>query len=198
MPLQSQMTHRKELQLVILVRHVVCSATVAFVFGIMEDFCLLSSVDEYFDCTKELSGMLVLIIKIIEWERNIAELLVFLLCFPVNHEVVELWKAYEFIWILVLAVTSAKNLCAVEYTFISGDWLRLCVCVSAVEGGGEERDDDFIDGGQSGCAGGVSSNGQPGNPNQILVRSTRKRNRPLANKPQDFQVNSPKAVLTSI
>lgn len=42
---------------------------------------------------------------------------------------VELWKAYEFIWILVLAVTSAKNLCAVEYTFISGDWLRLCVCL---------------------------------------------------------------------
>ncbi|XP_064806910.1 myoferlin-like isoform X1 [Oncorhynchus masou masou] len=58
----------------------------------------------------------------------------------------------------------------------------------SVEGGGEERDEDFIDGGQSGCAGGVSSNGQPGNPNQRLVRSTRKRNRPLANKPQDFQI----------
>uniref|UniRef100_A0A8C8HWF3 C2 domain-containing protein n=1 Tax=Oncorhynchus tshawytscha TaxID=74940 RepID=A0A8C8HWF3_ONCTS len=55
-------------------------------------------------------------------------------------------------------------------------------------GGGEERDEDFIDVGQSGYAGGVSSNGQPGNPNQRLVRSTRKWNRPLANKPQDFQI----------
>uniref|UniRef100_A0A8C8HWI5 C2 domain-containing protein n=1 Tax=Oncorhynchus tshawytscha TaxID=74940 RepID=A0A8C8HWI5_ONCTS len=58
----------------------------------------------------------------------------------------------------------------------------------SVEGGGEERDEDFIDVGQSGYAGGVSSNGQPGNPNQRLVRSTRKWNRPLANKPQDFQI----------
>ncbi|CAB1338056.1 unnamed protein product [Coregonus sp. 'balchen'] len=58
----------------------------------------------------------------------------------------------------------------------------------SVEGGGEEKDEDFIDGGQSGCAGGVPSPGQPGNPNQRLVRSTRKRNRPLANKPQDFQI----------
>uniref|UniRef100_A0A4W5QPW6 Myoferlin n=1 Tax=Hucho hucho TaxID=62062 RepID=A0A4W5QPW6_9TELE len=69
-----------------------------------------------------------------------------------------------------------------------GQAIGVVLCVSAVEGGGEEQDEDFIDGGQSGCAGGVSSNGQPGNPNQRLVRSTRKRNRPLANKPQDFQI----------
>uniref|UniRef100_A0A8C8HQI0 C2 domain-containing protein n=1 Tax=Oncorhynchus tshawytscha TaxID=74940 RepID=A0A8C8HQI0_ONCTS len=60
--------------------------------------------------------------------------------------------------------------------------------IGVLEGGGEERDEDFIDVGQSGYAGGVSSNGQPGNPNQRLVRSTRKWNRPLANKPQDFQI----------
>uniref|UniRef100_A0A674B158 Myoferlin n=1 Tax=Salmo trutta TaxID=8032 RepID=A0A674B158_SALTR len=42
---------------------------------------------------------------------------------------------------------------------------------------------DITDAGQS-----PSAPGQPGNPNQILVKKNRKLNRPLANKPQDFQI----------
>uniref|UniRef100_A0A674AYD1 Myoferlin n=1 Tax=Salmo trutta TaxID=8032 RepID=A0A674AYD1_SALTR len=48
---------------------------------------------------------------------------------------------------------------------------------------GEEGDEDITDAGQS-----PSAPGQPGNPNQILVKKNRKLNRPLANKPQDFQI----------
>ncbi|KAJ8406813.1 hypothetical protein AAFF_G00297290 [Aldrovandia affinis] len=51
--------------------------------------------------------------------------------------------------------------------------------------GGDEEEGDTADGGQMGSA---SSPGQPGNPNQRVMRRTRKRNRPLANKPQDFQI----------
>uniref|UniRef100_A0A674AUE7 Myoferlin n=1 Tax=Salmo trutta TaxID=8032 RepID=A0A674AUE7_SALTR len=50
-------------------------------------------------------------------------------------------------------------------------------------GRGEEGDEDITDAGQS-----PSAPGQPGNPNQILVKKNRKLNRPLANKPQDFQI----------
>ncbi|XP_019902368.2 myoferlin isoform X3 [Esox lucius] len=57
----------------------------------------------------------------------------------------------------------------------------------SAEGGGQEGE-EHLDGGQSGSAGVVSSPGQPGNPNQTSVRNNRKRNRPLSNKPQDFQV----------
>lgn len=67
------------------------------------------------------------------------------------------------------------------------------MCVSAMEGRGEEGDEDITDAGQS-----PSAPGQPGNPNQILVKKNRKLNRPLANKPQDFQVNSGIVVLASI
>uniref|UniRef100_A0A8C7IE10 Myoferlin n=1 Tax=Oncorhynchus kisutch TaxID=8019 RepID=A0A8C7IE10_ONCKI len=48
---------------------------------------------------------------------------------------------------------------------------------------GEEGDEDIADAGQS-----PSAPGQPGNPNQRLVKKNRKLNRPLANKPQDFQI----------
>uniref|UniRef100_A0A8C8M807 C2 domain-containing protein n=1 Tax=Oncorhynchus tshawytscha TaxID=74940 RepID=A0A8C8M807_ONCTS len=52
-----------------------------------------------------------------------------------------------------------------------------------MEGRGEEGDEDIPDAGQS-----PSAPGQPGNPNQRLVKKNRKLNRPLANKPQDFQI----------
>uniref|UniRef100_A0A8C7TQZ6 Myoferlin n=1 Tax=Oncorhynchus mykiss TaxID=8022 RepID=A0A8C7TQZ6_ONCMY len=48
---------------------------------------------------------------------------------------------------------------------------------------GEEGDEDIADAGQS-----PSAPGQPGNPNQRPVKKNRKLNRPLANKPQDFQI----------
>ncbi|XP_070962563.1 myoferlin-like isoform X3 [Oncorhynchus clarkii lewisi] len=50
-------------------------------------------------------------------------------------------------------------------------------------GRGEEGDEDIADAGQS-----PSAPGQPGNPNQGPVKKNRKLNRPLANKPQDFQI----------
>ncbi|XP_029933511.1 myoferlin-like isoform X2 [Myripristis murdjan] len=54
-------------------------------------------------------------------------------------------------------------------------------------GGGEEGDENVMDGGQSGPAGGSSSPGQSVNLNQRLARRARTRH-PLANKPQDFQI----------
>ncbi|XP_061078522.1 myoferlin-like isoform X1 [Conger conger] len=53
-------------------------------------------------------------------------------------------------------------------------------------GGGDEEEGDAADGGQMG---GASSPGQPGDPNQRVMRRTRARKRhKLANKPQDFQI----------
>uniref|UniRef100_A0A8C7ID79 Myoferlin n=1 Tax=Oncorhynchus kisutch TaxID=8019 RepID=A0A8C7ID79_ONCKI len=56
-------------------------------------------------------------------------------------------------------------------------------CSVCTNGEGEEGDEDIADAGQS-----PSAPGQPGNPNQRLVKKNRKLNRPLANKPQDFQI----------
>ncbi|KAJ8365691.1 hypothetical protein SKAU_G00145220 [Synaphobranchus kaupii] len=50
--------------------------------------------------------------------------------------------------------------------------------------GGDEEEGDATDGGQAGRA---SSPGQPGNPNQRVMRRSRKRHK-LVNKPQDFQI----------
>ncbi|CDQ96380.1 unnamed protein product [Oncorhynchus mykiss] len=57
-------------------------------------------------------------------------------------------------------------------------------------GGGEEgKDGEEVSlGGQVGTPGVPPTPGQPGNPNQRPVRTSRKRHRALANKPQDFQI----------
>uniref|UniRef100_A0A8C7HHN6 Myoferlin n=1 Tax=Oncorhynchus kisutch TaxID=8019 RepID=A0A8C7HHN6_ONCKI len=57
-------------------------------------------------------------------------------------------------------------------------------------GGGEEGEDreEVSLGGQVGTPGVPPTPGQPGNPNQRHVRTSRKRHRALANKPQDFQI----------
>uniref|UniRef100_A0A673VKR9 Myoferlin n=1 Tax=Salmo trutta TaxID=8032 RepID=A0A673VKR9_SALTR len=57
-------------------------------------------------------------------------------------------------------------------------------------GGGEEGEDgeEVPLGGQVGTPGVPPTPGQPGNPNQRPVRTSRKRHRALANKPQDFQI----------
>uniref|UniRef100_A0A4W5PUB5 Myoferlin n=1 Tax=Hucho hucho TaxID=62062 RepID=A0A4W5PUB5_9TELE len=57
-------------------------------------------------------------------------------------------------------------------------------------GGGEEGEDgeEVSLGGQVGTPGVPPTPGQPGNPNQRPVRTSRKRHRALANKPQDFQI----------
>ncbi|CAB1341784.1 unnamed protein product, partial [Coregonus sp. 'balchen'] len=57
-------------------------------------------------------------------------------------------------------------------------------------GGGEEGEDgeEVSLGGQVGTPGAPPTPGQPGNPNQRPVRTSRKRHRALANKPQDFQI----------
>uniref|UniRef100_A0A8C7HDV7 Myoferlin n=1 Tax=Oncorhynchus kisutch TaxID=8019 RepID=A0A8C7HDV7_ONCKI len=59
-----------------------------------------------------------------------------------------------------------------------------------VPGGGEEGEDreEVSLGGQVGTPGVPPTPGQPGNPNQRHVRTSRKRHRALANKPQDFQI----------
>ncbi|KAG7462453.1 hypothetical protein MATL_G00185020 [Megalops atlanticus] len=54
--------------------------------------------------------------------------------------------------------------------------------------GGEEGDEDEEDGGQGGTPGAAPSLGQPGNPTPRVIRPNRKRLRPLASKPQDFQI----------
>uniref|UniRef100_A0A4W5PU80 Myoferlin n=1 Tax=Hucho hucho TaxID=62062 RepID=A0A4W5PU80_9TELE len=56
--------------------------------------------------------------------------------------------------------------------------------------GGEEGEDgeEVSLGGQVGTPGVPPTPGQPGNPNQRPVRTSRKRHRALANKPQDFQI----------
>ncbi|KAJ8418235.1 hypothetical protein AAFF_G00139440 [Aldrovandia affinis] len=53
---------------------------------------------------------------------------------------------------------------------------------------GAEGDEDDADGGQGATPGAAPSPGQPGNPTPRMNRVNRKRNRPLANKPQDFQI----------
>uniref|UniRef100_A0A8C7SSG3 C2 domain-containing protein n=1 Tax=Oncorhynchus mykiss TaxID=8022 RepID=A0A8C7SSG3_ONCMY len=59
-----------------------------------------------------------------------------------------------------------------------------------VPGEGEEGEDreEVSLGGQTGTPGVPPTPGQPGNPNQRPVRTSRKRHRALANKPQDFQI----------
>ncbi|KAG7492728.1 hypothetical protein MATL_G00017920 [Megalops atlanticus] len=52
--------------------------------------------------------------------------------------------------------------------------------------GGDGEEGDNADGAQAGDPGAASSPGQPGN--QRLRQRNRKRHRPLANKPQDFQI----------
>uniref|UniRef100_A0A8C7SHS9 C2 domain-containing protein n=1 Tax=Oncorhynchus mykiss TaxID=8022 RepID=A0A8C7SHS9_ONCMY len=62
------------------------------------------------------------------------------------------------------------------------------VCVFPGEGEeGEDREEVSL-GGQTGTPGVPPTPGQPGNPNQRPVRTSRKRHRALANKPQDFQI----------
>uniref|UniRef100_A0A8C7GRW1 Myoferlin n=1 Tax=Oncorhynchus kisutch TaxID=8019 RepID=A0A8C7GRW1_ONCKI len=56
-------------------------------------------------------------------------------------------------------------------------------------GGEEGKDGEEVSlGGQVGTPGVPLTPGQPGNPNQRPVRTSRKRHRALANKPQDFQI----------
>uniref|UniRef100_A0A673XXY6 Myoferlin n=1 Tax=Salmo trutta TaxID=8032 RepID=A0A673XXY6_SALTR len=56
-------------------------------------------------------------------------------------------------------------------------------------GGEEGKDGEEVSlGGQVGTPGVPPTPGQPGNPNQRPVRTSRKRHRALANKPQDFQI----------
>uniref|UniRef100_UPI0037E7FE4C myoferlin isoform X2 n=1 Tax=Semicossyphus pulcher TaxID=241346 RepID=UPI0037E7FE4C len=64
--------------------------------------------------------------------------------------------------------------------------------VSHVDAGGSEEGDEGeadVEGGlQAGGPGAPTSPNQPGKPGHKLVRLSRKRNRALANKPQDFQI----------
>ncbi|MFT7807213.1 myoferlin isoform X3 [Arapaima gigas] len=55
-------------------------------------------------------------------------------------------------------------------------------------GGGDEEDEDVYDGGLGGTPGADASSGQAGASNQRIMRKNKKRPRPLANKPQDFQI----------
>lgn len=54
---------------------------------------------------------------------------------------------------------------------------------------GVDSDEDVADGIEPGAPGG-SPSGQPGKDSKKVIRTTRKRQRTLANKPQDFQVQS--------
>uniref|UniRef100_A0A673VXS0 Myoferlin n=1 Tax=Salmo trutta TaxID=8032 RepID=A0A673VXS0_SALTR len=90
----------------------------------------------------------------------------------------------------------AKNLSLVnekkqDTGVIVQDCVCVCACVcSGFPGGGEEGEDgeEVPLGGQVGTPGVPPTPGQPGNPNQRPVRTSRKRHRALANKPQDFQI----------
>lgn len=52
---------------------------------------------------------------------------------------------------------------------------------------GVDSDEDVTDGAEPGAPGG-SPSGQPGKDSKKVIRTTRKKQRTLANKPQDFQV----------
>uniref|UniRef100_A0A8C7HHI7 Myoferlin n=1 Tax=Oncorhynchus kisutch TaxID=8019 RepID=A0A8C7HHI7_ONCKI len=86
----------------------------------------------------------------------------------------------------------AKNLSLVnekkQDTGVSFSMATHLLCV--FPGGGEEGEDreEVSLGGQVGTPGVPPTPGQPGNPNQRHVRTSRKRHRALANKPQDFQI----------
>uniref|UniRef100_A0A4W5MWI9 Myoferlin n=1 Tax=Hucho hucho TaxID=62062 RepID=A0A4W5MWI9_9TELE len=82
-----------------------------------------------------------------------------------------------------LALVNEKGQATVNLVIHYDPPANVVLCVSAMEGRGEEGDEDLTDAGQS-----PSAPGPPGNPNQRLVKKNRKLNRPLANKPQDFQI----------
>uniref|UniRef100_A0A8C7ICH1 Myoferlin n=1 Tax=Oncorhynchus kisutch TaxID=8019 RepID=A0A8C7ICH1_ONCKI len=82
-----------------------------------------------------------------------------------------------------LALVNEKGQATVSLVIHYDPPANVVLCVFTMEGRGEEGDEDIADAGQS-----PSAPGQPGNPNQRLVKKNRKLNRPLANKPQDFQI----------
>uniref|UniRef100_A0A673VM71 Myoferlin n=1 Tax=Salmo trutta TaxID=8032 RepID=A0A673VM71_SALTR len=87
-------------------------------------------------------------------------------------------------------ILNGTGLC-VPTRLVVQDCVCVCACVcSGFPGGGEEGEDgeEVPLGGQVGTPGVPPTPGQPGNPNQRPVRTSRKRHRALANKPQDFQI----------